>query len=88
MREHTRTYALLGYLAVRPRTTYMVRVNNPNPKIRPNNDNPFGTHGEHQGGVEGGGEGGKPAGHTFFDRSKLHAEDGYKLSLSVLGGKA
>ena len=93
MREHTRTYALLGYLAVRPRTTYMVRVNNPNPKIRPNNDNPFGTHGEHQGGGhqgggEGGGEGGKPAGHTFFDRSKLYAEDGYKLSLSVLGGKA
>nr|MCU0689645.1 4Fe-4S dicluster domain-containing protein [Phycisphaerales bacterium] len=86
MREHTRSYALLGYLGVRPRTTYMVRVNNPNPKIRQGNDNPFGSHGggaPHGGGGHGAAKG---EGHTFIDRSKLHAEDGYKLSLGVLNG--
>ncbi|MFM9996126.1 MAG: TAT-variant-translocated molybdopterin oxidoreductase [Phycisphaerales bacterium] len=30
MREHARTYALLGYLNTRPRTTYMIGVKNPN----------------------------------------------------------
>jgi molybdopterin-containing oxidoreductase family iron-sulfur binding subunit len=84
-REHHRTYALLGYLNVRPRTTYMTRVNNPNPKLRAPVADPFG-HGH---GAEHGGEHGKKeAGHTFFDRSKLHGEDGYRLSLSVLGGQA
>jgi molybdopterin-containing oxidoreductase family iron-sulfur binding subunit len=32
MREHTRTYALLGYLDTRPRTTHMIHVGNPNRK--------------------------------------------------------
>ncbi len=92
-REHHRTYALLGYLNVRPRTTYMARVNNPNPKLRAQVADPFEHGGGHEGedglkgGQEGkGGAGGK--GHTFFDRSKLHGEDGYRLSLSVLGGQA
>ncbi|MEO6193097.1 MAG: TAT-variant-translocated molybdopterin oxidoreductase, partial [Thermoanaerobaculia bacterium] len=29
MRDHTRTYALLGYLDTRPRTTHMIHVGNP-----------------------------------------------------------
>ncbi len=36
-----RTYAMLGYINARPRTTYMVRLRNPNPKIRKPNDDPF-----------------------------------------------
>ncbi len=33
-RDSHRTYALLGYLNARPRTTHMMRVRNPNPAIR------------------------------------------------------
>lgn len=33
-RDSQRTYALLGYLNTRPRTTHMMRVRNPNPAIR------------------------------------------------------
>ncbi|MBO6513746.1 MAG: TAT-variant-translocated molybdopterin oxidoreductase [Phycisphaerales bacterium] len=33
-RDSHRTYALLGYLNTRPRTTHMMRVRNPNPAIR------------------------------------------------------
>ncbi|HYD00561.1 MAG TPA: 4Fe-4S dicluster domain-containing protein, partial [Phycisphaerales bacterium] len=32
MRDHARSYALLGYLDTRPRTTHMIRVGNPNEK--------------------------------------------------------
>jgi molybdopterin-containing oxidoreductase family iron-sulfur binding subunit len=32
-RNHARSYALLGYLNTRPRTSHMMRVMNPNPKI-------------------------------------------------------
>lgn len=42
MREHPRSYLLLGYLNTRPRTTHMVRVSNPNPKLRAPIENPFG----------------------------------------------
>ena len=77
MREHERTYALLGFLAVRPRTTYMVRVNNPNPSIRTPNDFPFGQHGSGPGfgghGKESGhGEQGGPA-DQLKGASKTHS---------------
>lgn len=83
MREHERTYALLGYLAVKPRTTYMVRVNNPNPSIRKPDETPFGHHGTGPGyggheGEHGGHDGhdhgkGQPAGKSH---SMLNGEDG------------
>jgi len=40
-RNDGRTYALLAYLNVRPRTTYMVRLRNPNPRLRKPVEDPF-----------------------------------------------
>jgi hypothetical protein len=59
-RRHARSYALLGYLNTRPRTSHMVRVMNPNPRILQARDperfarleEPF-HHGAHHGGHEG-----------------------------------
>lgn len=78
MRDHPRTYAMLGYLNTRPRTTYMVGVKNPNRALveamarrgAPGAeerlhlmDDPFGGHGSPAGG-HGTGEPGAPAGHS------------------------
>jgi MoCo/4Fe-4S cofactor protein with predicted Tat translocation signal len=94
MREHTRTYALLGYLNVRPRTTYMASVKNPSPMIRAGVEDPFG-HGSHDGhGGDHHGDHKKAAmnntslssdGTTYVDRRRA-LEAGYRVSLSVLGG--
>ncbi len=47
MREDSRSYDLLGYLNIKPRTFYMARIRNPNPAIAP------ASHaGEHGGGHE------------------------------------
>jgi Fe-S-cluster-containing dehydrogenase component len=88
MQEHQRTYMLLGYLNTRPRTTYMVKVNNPNPRLRTPEEDPF--HGGHGGDGTGGGHGGEHA--AAVDRStfirtgsKAIADKGYALSLRVLG---
>ena len=60
LRRDPRAYALLAYLNTRPRTTHLVRVRNPNPKIRRPIVDPFVHHGaEHEGHSEtpaGGGE--------------------------------
>ncbi len=102
MREHQRSYLLLGYLNTRPRTTHMVRVANPNPKLRTPVENPFEHHSEggHEEHKEGGGAEKKPGGHamledgevsrsTFLrDGAKRIADKGYALSLRVLGGMA
>jgi Fe-S-cluster-containing dehydrogenase component len=54
MREHNRTYALLGFLNTRPRTTHMAAVKNPNRTLLEKlgkserlrlMDDPFGHHG-------------------------------------------
>lgn len=45
-KRNARSYALLGYLNTRPRTSHMVRVMNPNPKLRHEHDDPF-HHGGH-----------------------------------------
>jgi molybdopterin-containing oxidoreductase family iron-sulfur binding subunit len=61
-KAHARSYALLGYLNTRPRTSHMVRVMNPNPALCSASrveswENPF-HHGGHEGGHEGGHGGG------------------------------
>jgi MoCo/4Fe-4S cofactor protein with predicted Tat translocation signal len=99
LRHHPRTYMLLGFLNTRPRTTHMVRVVNPNPRIRPVVEDPFGHGGGHGG--EGthdqphdtGGDsthGTRSSAHpmsrsTFLrDSTKKLADRGYALSLKVL----
>lgn len=101
MRGHARSYALLGYLATRPRTSHMVRVMNPNPALcdaarKESWENPFehgehGEHGAHGDGHEGHDEHGtehpgEPGAHSFFDSTRGRADRGYALSLRVLGG--
>jgi molybdopterin-containing oxidoreductase family iron-sulfur binding subunit len=99
LREHQRSYMLLGYLNTRPRTTHMVRVTNPNPRLRTPIEDPFGHAGGHEseGGHEGGHEasghgekhagGPRDAGRSLFlrDAAKRVADSGYALSLRVLG---
>ncbi|MBC2604484.1 TAT-variant-translocated molybdopterin oxidoreductase [Pelagicoccus albus] len=52
--DNERTYSLLGYLNTRPRTTFMARIRNPNPKMPDYGDLPLSTveynnasHGSH-----------------------------------------
>jgi molybdopterin-containing oxidoreductase family iron-sulfur binding subunit len=80
MRETQRTYALLGYLNTRPRTTHMIRVRNPNPAV--------GVYDEHDplhhgGGHEGGEEG--DHGETAWVDPRRRGETGYRASLKVMG---
>ena len=65
-----RTFAMLGYLNIRPRTTYQLRVRNPNERLRPRGANPF-EHGGHGGG------------HETEHESESHGE-GHVMSLPVL----
>ncbi len=65
LKESDRDYSVLGYLNIRPRTTYLARVRNPNPKM-PGPVTPFtrqayedryghgGGHGPHHGNGAGG----------------------------------
>jgi molybdopterin-containing oxidoreductase family iron-sulfur binding subunit len=53
-RAHARSYALLGYLNTRPRTSHMVRVMNPNPALRAPVTDPI-HHGTDPGAGHGGG---------------------------------
>ncbi|MCB1184388.1 TAT-variant-translocated molybdopterin oxidoreductase [bacterium] len=60
LREHSRSYDLLNYLNLKPRTFYMARIRNPNPAITP-----VAMHdGGHGGGHGGGQETGQDAGHA------------------------
>ena len=52
LRENSRSYDLLGYLNVKPRTFYMARIRNPNPEIAPAL-----MHGGHGGGGHDAGHG-------------------------------
>ncbi|MCG3125035.1 MAG: hypothetical protein GIKADHBN_03551 [Phycisphaerales bacterium] len=93
-RRHGRSYLLLGYLNTRPRTSHMVRINNPNERIRRVVHDPLEHgHGDDHGGHDGshGGEpaaGGEQHGNASFrrDRRKLLIDKGYALSLNVLKG--
>ena len=55
---------LLGYLNTRPRTTYMMRVRNPNPAIRSFEHDPL-DHGSHS--SDSGHGGGHEGGHDTHD---------------------
>jgi len=96
MRGNARSYALLGYLNTRPRTSHMVRVMNPNPKLvdearRHSWENPFHHepgHGDPGHGPDSHGAEPRPSepGHTFrFDKHRRAEDGGYALSLNVLG---
>jgi MoCo/4Fe-4S cofactor protein with predicted Tat translocation signal len=87
-KESQRTYMLLGYIDTRPRTTYALRVRNPNEHIRPAQSDPL-EHGggSHEGGGEennGHGDGGSGK-HAYIDPEKKYRENGYAMSLKVLG---
>jgi molybdopterin-containing oxidoreductase family iron-sulfur binding subunit len=96
-RTNQRSYLLLGYLNTRPRTSHLVRVANPNPSIRKPLDaiaahhGAGGDHGEEQGGghhdpEEGGEHRTGEGAHSFrVDPRRRTSDDGYALSLKVLG---
>ncbi|MCC5821989.1 MAG: TAT-variant-translocated molybdopterin oxidoreductase [Planctomycetes bacterium] len=74
-RESGRTYMLLGYLNTRPRTTHMMKVRNPNEAIRVYDAyDPIKKGGDH--GAEAS---------AFVDSEKRLADQGYTMSLRVLG---
>lgn len=94
-RANARSYALLGYLNTRPRTSHMLRVMNPNPEILKvrdperfkHMDSPFhgAPHPADHGG-EGADHGGEGKTHSFFDNRKKREDRGYAMSLRVIGG--
>ncbi len=47
-RENHRSYGMLSYLSTKPRTTYMVKLRNPNPAIRATHEDPFHHGGGHE----------------------------------------
>ncbi|MEM1184103.1 MAG: TAT-variant-translocated molybdopterin oxidoreductase [Planctomycetota bacterium] len=87
-RDSDRNYLLLGYLNTRPRTSYLMRVRNPNPRL--------GVYDEHDPLDHGGGsdkghgsyddQGGESHGRlpSFVDPIKKFGDDGYAMSLTVL----
>ena len=88
-RASGRSYGLLGYLNTRPRTSYLLKVRNPNPRLvsderRHSWEDPF--HHGHDSHDHSQDEGG---GHAFRFEKRRRAEDkGYALSLNVLGDQA
>ncbi len=89
-RASGRTYLLLGYLNTRPRTTYMMRVRNPNAAIRVFDEYDPLDHGGHGGDGKddhGDGHGATDGGHAaaYIDTVKKYTDQGYSLSLKVLG---
>ncbi|MDQ7012699.1 MAG: TAT-variant-translocated molybdopterin oxidoreductase [Planctomycetota bacterium] len=89
-RTNQRSYLLLGYINTRPRTSHLMRINNPNPAITEPVDT-IAAHGggEHDAGhADPAGEHGDPKdAHSFrVDPTRKFEDDGYALSLNVLSG--
>jgi MoCo/4Fe-4S cofactor protein with predicted Tat translocation signal len=82
-RNNNRSYLLLGYLNTRPRTSYLLRVNNPNPALRTPETDPFGSEGGHGAAAAHGSL--NTIEHTFVDPQR-RSESGYRLSLGILSG--
>jgi molybdopterin-containing oxidoreductase family iron-sulfur binding subunit len=83
LRDHARSYLLLGFLDTRPRTTHMVAVRNPNPLIRPPVTDILHEHGgEHDGGES------HKEGHALFSPAPAAGgrDEGHRMSLTVLSG--
>ncbi|PID79410.1 molybdopterin oxidoreductase, partial [bacterium DOLZORAL124_64_63] len=57
LRENNRSYDLLGFLNIKPRTFYMARIRNPNPAITPPAASDHGGHGGHDDHGDGHGAG-------------------------------
>ena len=86
-RNSERSYLLLGYLGVRPRTSHKLRVRNPNPAIGVLDEHdPLAPH--HGGGGhekhESPGENGGHGEHAFVDPARRFMDEGYRASLRVL----
>ena len=93
-RNNNRSYMLLGYLNTRPRTTHMLRVNNPNPVLR-EAEYPF-HHGAHDSHKDGSHDDGHDSeghdadhddGHALFRRRSGEGEP-VSLALRVIGAQA
>jgi molybdopterin-containing oxidoreductase family iron-sulfur binding subunit len=86
-RANGRSYLLLGYLNTRPRTSYLMGVKNPNPKLRASIENPqdhgHDDHGHDHDHDHDHKHDGKGHSH-FIDPRKRFKDVGYALSLSVL----
>jgi len=87
-RDSDRDYLLLGYLNTRPRTSYLMRVRNPNPRLGVYDEtDPIASHGGgHGGDGHGGDHGGDSHGSlpAAVDPLKKFGDEGYALSLTVL----
>ena len=77
-RNHPRNYAMLGYLNIGPRTTYLLKMRNPNPAIREPELDPFHGHG----GGEHGGD------HADETHDAAPQDEGHVMRLPVLPGNA
>ena len=102
LRDGPRGYAVLGYLNTRPRTSHMLRVRNPNPEVGIyDHHDPLDKHGGGHGSGDGGGghagDAHEDGGHAaapgsaagspnFIDTVKRYTDEGYAMSLNVLGG--
>ncbi|MFK7884272.1 MAG: TAT-variant-translocated molybdopterin oxidoreductase [Phycisphaerales bacterium] len=92
-KDSHRTYLLLGYLNTRPRTTYMMRVRNPNADIRAIEHDPLAHYsdghdaknGDSHGDDHGDDHSGESHSSAYIDGVKKYTDNGYAMSLNVLG---
>ncbi len=85
-RDGDRSYLLLGYLNTRPRTSYLMRVRNPNARLGVYDEHDPLDHSYGDGKDQAGGYGGEAPGSAagFVDPIKRFGDDGYAMSLKVL----